>query len=721
MTAIYKKELHSLMHTMIGWLFMLVIICLFSIYASVYNMAYGSPYVAYSLDAILFLFFITVPILSMRVLAEERKQKTDQLLLTSPVSVGKIVLGKYLAMVTVFLIPVALFCLFPLFLSRYGTVPMAESYVAVLAFTLYGLAAIAVGLFLSSLTENIVIAAVVTFVVLFITYMMQGIKGLISSTGNLITDFLGIFDFYSHYSGMISSVTDVTGNSRITTVFDVTVVVYFISVIVLMLFLTTQSIQKRRYTVSVKNHSMRNITMGAYSSITIVIVIALTAAVNLIVQKLPDKYTSIDVSSNQLYSITEQTQQVVRGLEEEVQIYVLAKEENADEVLRQTLAKYAELSSQVKISYIDPLLNPNFASSYTSDSISQNTVIVETQKRYKVIPYSDFYETEFDYSTYQQSVTGYDGEGQLTSAIAYYISDDMPKIYVIAGHNEYTLDTGFTTAIEKENIAYETISLMDYDAVPEDARCIIIHAPEKDFSADDADKVIAYLNNGGKAIITTEYVNAELPNFKRILSEYGMTLQEGCVVDNNAENYYQAQIFLLSSVEYADETEGLHGSYSYVMAPFAQAVTVPENEVEQMTYTKLLTTSEDSVLKSADKEITTFEKEEGDIEGPFCIGVKAEKTDGEITSVLYVFTSAQLFTDQYDSYVSGNNKQLFSNIMGTIANHEVSVSIPVKSYTLDWLTVPEKDSRIFKSIGMIVIPAVLFIAGLGIWLVRRKQ
>ena len=75
------------------------------------------------------------------------------------------------------------------------------------------------------------------------------------------------------------------------------------------------------------------------------------------------------------------------------------------------------------------------------------------------------YETEIDYSTYSQNVTGYDGEGQLTSAIAYCTSNDMPKVYMITGHNEYTLDSGFTTALEKENIDYETISLMEYDAI----------------------------------------------------------------------------------------------------------------------------------------------------------------------------------------------------------------------------------------------------------------
>ncbi len=187
MTAIFKKEFRSYLHSVTGWIFMAVTVCFFAMYSSVYNLAYGTPYIAYSFDAVLILFFITVPLLSMRIMAEERRQKTDQLLITSPVSVGKIVLGKYLAMAAVFLIPLLFFSFLPFFLSSYGTVPMAENFVAILAFALYGLAAIAVGLFLSSLTENVVIAAVLTFIVLFLTYMMQGIESLISTTGNMVT------------------------------------------------------------------------------------------------------------------------------------------------------------------------------------------------------------------------------------------------------------------------------------------------------------------------------------------------------------------------------------------------------------------------------------------------------------------------------------------------------------------------------------------------------
>jgi len=716
MTAVFKKEFRAYMYSVIGWLFIAVTLCIYALYASVYNMAYGMPYVAYAIDTLIMLFFITIPVLTMRIMAEERKQKTDQLLLTAPISVGKLIIGKYLAMAAVFLIPVVVFCCMPLLLSRYGTVPIAENYVALLAFALYGLAAIAVGLFLSSLTDNIVIAAVLSFCVLFVTYMMQGIESLISSTGNFITKILSVFDFYSHYSSMVSSVTDVTGSSRLTTVLDLKSILYFLSVIVLMLFLATQSVQKRRYSVSVKSFAM-----GAYSTITTVIVAAVVIVVNLIASKLPASYTSLDVTSNKLYSITEQTQALVQGLEEDVTIYVLAAEDNADAVLKQTLHKYEELSEHVKVEYINPILNPRFAGSYTSDNISLNSVIVETDKRYKVINYADIYETEVDYYSYTQTVTGYDGEGQLTSAISYCISDDMPKIYFIAGHNEYTLDSGFLTAIEKENITYETISLIEYEAIPEDAQCVIIHAPETDLSADDADKVIAYLNNGGKVLITAEYVEKQQPNLERILSDYGLTLQRGCVVDNDQNNYYQVPVLLLPNIEYTDETNGLTGQYSYILAPLAQGITVPEEEIERMTYTKLLTTSDNSLLKSGAAQIETFDKEEGDIEGPFCLGVKAEKELDSGIGTLYVFSSAQMFTDQYDLAVSGNNSQLLTNIMGTVANHEVSVSVPVKSYQMEQLTVAAKDTILFQIFGIVMIPLALLVIGIVIWARRRKQ
>ena len=160
MTAIYKRELKSYLTSMVGYLFIFFILVLAGIYFSAYQLSAAYPKFEYTLSAITFVFLIGVPILTMRVLAEERKQKTDQLLLTSPVSVGGIVIGKYLALVTVYAIPMAVMCTYPLIMSKFGTVSFASAYTAVLGFFLLGCANIAIGVFMSALTESQVIAAV---------------------------------------------------------------------------------------------------------------------------------------------------------------------------------------------------------------------------------------------------------------------------------------------------------------------------------------------------------------------------------------------------------------------------------------------------------------------------------------------------------------------------------------------------------------------------------
>lgn len=704
MIAVFKREFAAYMHSVIGFLFMAITVFFVGLYATRWNIIMGYPYVSYTLSYVLFLFLLSIPILSMRIMADERKQKTDQMILTAPISVGKVVMGKYMSMAAIFLIPMAALCLYPLFLSRLGTVPMADSYTAILAFTLYGLTCIAIGMFISSLTESQVIAAVLSFGVLFLTYMMSGITGMISSTGNILTKFLSIFDFYTRFSNMVNGVLDITS------------VIYFVSIILLMLFLTTQSIQKRRYTISVSQ-----ISMGAYSLVTVVISIAIVVIVNLIAAKIPSSYTQIDVSYNKLYTITDQTKSLLSELNEDINIYVINSEDNVDSTVKQTLDGYKDLSSHVNIKYVDPLVNPKFASQYSSSDVSQNSLIVESGKRYKVINYNDLYETEIDYSTYSQKVTGYDAEGQITSAIAYVTSDTMPKIYMIAGHNEYNLDTGFLNAIEKENIEYETIDLIKYDSIPDDAECIIIDAPENDFSEDDANKVIDYLNNGGKVVIMAEYVKNELTNFNKILDQFGVDIQKGYAIDLDSNNYYQAPIYILPNIESAEETIGLTGEHSYVMAPFSQGISITDENSQSVEYTKLLTCSEQSFVKTNVESATSYDKEAGDIDGPVCIGLKAEKELDSGSSVLYLFASAQMFTDNIDQAVSGKNKQMFTNIMSTIANHESSISIPVKNYDLGSLAVSTKDILLFAAIVVVLIPLVLIISGLAIWLKRRKM
>ena len=137
-----------------------------------------------------------------------------------------------------------------------------------------------------------------------------------------------------------------------------------------------------------------------------------------------------------------------------------------------------------------------------------------------------------------------------------------------------------------------------------------------------------------------------------------------------------------------------------------------------------MTGSDSSLVKTNVGSAVKYTYEEGDIEGPVCVGIKAESvspTDEGERSVLYVFTSARMFMDNIDMAVSGNNKKLFSNIMGTMAGHETSVSIPAKSYQLEMLIVSARDMICFGVVMVIAVPIGLIITGIMIWMGRRKR
>lgn len=343
MFAIFKREIRSYFQTVVGWLFIAAVLALYGLYFYAYNLRSGSPYVSYSLSAVSFIVMIAVPVLTMRSFAEERHTKTDQLMLTSPVPLGKIVFGKYLAMVGVFSIAMIVVALTPLFLSIYGSVPLGESYVAFLGFWLYGCACIAIGMLMSVVTESQVIAAVLGFAALFLGYMMSSITSMISQSGNLLTKILNAYDLYTPLDKFMNGCLDLTG------------VIYFLSVIGICLFLSCQLIQKRRYSVSTKK-----IAPGAFSIGMIVVAFAIAVVVNLVANELPSTVTAIDATSTKLYSITDTTKDYLKTLDQDVDIYVLAAEKNADSTLSETLQRYEDLSGHVKVSYVNPSTNPTF-------------------------------------------------------------------------------------------------------------------------------------------------------------------------------------------------------------------------------------------------------------------------------------------------------------------------------------------------------------------------
>lgn len=287
MKAIYKRELKSYFQSMTGYAFIAFLLGFTGIYFMVYNLNAGYPYFSYALSGVMFMFLVAVPVLTMKSFSEERKSKTDQLLLTAPIRLSDIVLGKYFAMVTILLIPSLIFCIYPLIIKMQGTAHLMVDYTAILTFFILGCVYIAIGMFLSALTESQIIAAVSTFAVLLILQLWSGLLEFIPSTA--ISGFVGIIALITIVAGVIYQATknwilsgiieviglipsvvtyilkpslfenllvDLLGKLELSASFsnvymnqllDVSDWILSFSLIALFIFLTVQTIQKRRW------------------------------------------------------------------------------------------------------------------------------------------------------------------------------------------------------------------------------------------------------------------------------------------------------------------------------------------------------------------------------------------------------------------------------------------------------------------------------------------
>ena len=711
MLAIFKKELRQYFYSVTGCLFIAVNLFVIGIYFMANNLLSMNTSIANVMNNVLFVLLIMIPILTMRILAEEQRQKTDQLLLTSPVSVVKIVVGKYLAVVSIFLVPVIISCLFPLILTPFGKVNYSESYLSIAGYFLFGAACIAVGVFISSITESQVIAAVISFIVLFLTFLMSGIVSILTTSGDNPAKLLNAFDFISRLDNFMSGI------------FDIKEAVYFITVIVLMLFLTYQSIMKRRYSVS-----RNTLSLSVYSNAVIVIAIAISVVVNLFVNQIPSVYSEFDLTSNGVFTLTQDSKDFIAALDQDITIYVLGTKEQLENYdykeVTNTLTQYSELSDHVKVVYKDPTLDPTFAQQFTSENVTIGSLIVVCGEHSKVVSTSDIYETEVDYSTYQQTRTAYDGEGQITSAISYVTSDDLPKLYVITGHNEASISdfTRLKSAIEKQNIEIEELQLIAADSIPEDASAVMILSPETDYSKDDAAKISDYLSNGGNLIISLNYTAEATPNIDSVLAAYGVNHINGIVFETDQSKMVQNPIYLLPNVESTTITNSLLSANLPALVPQASAFTVSNDAVPDTTeMEEALVTSDSSYVKTDVNNAESSAKEAGDVDGPFDIAVYIKDTVSDNEAKIAAFSTDYIFEDEIDMNVGGANVSIATNALNDMIDQTLNATIPSKSYDTSYLTVNSGTAMLISFLLIIFLPIATLAAGIVVWYRRRKR
>ena len=462
---------------------------------------------------------------------------------------------------------------------------------------------------------------------------------------------------------------------------------------------------------------------GSYSTLLIVIFVAIVVVINMIVGKLPSKYTQIDISDQQLYSIGDETKKVLNNLDKDVTIYQIAQSGSEDETISNLLQKYADESKHVKVELKDPVVSPKFVSEYTSDQVSSNSLIVVCGDRNKVVNYNDMYESTMDYNTYNYQTTGFDGEGQITSAIAYVTTENLPVLYTLEGHGEKELDSTIKEDIEKANMEIKTLNLISEGSVPDDAACLLIDSPSSDISEDEKTALLDYLENGGKAMVFSDYTESTLTNFAAVLENYGVKAADGIVFEGDNQHYgMQMPYYLLPTVNSTDASSETASSGYYIIMPYAQGIQKLDDVRDTVTVEDILTTS-DSAYSKTNLQSETLEKEDGDVEGPFALGVsiKEDVEDGKKTQIIY-YSSSYIMDSQMNQLVSGGNEKLVTESLNSMVSTEetTTVSIPSKSLEVSYLTISDYDASFWKICTIGLIPGIFLVAGFVIWFKRRK-
>ena len=467
---------------------------------------------------------------------------------------------------------------------------------------------------------------------------------------------------------------------------------------------------------AIKLEKERRLTKhGSYSLALTAVVIAAAVVVNLIVSELPSKYTQIDLTSAQLSVLTEQSEELLDSLTEDITIYYVVQDSNRDTNVSRLLERYAGASGHIKLVEKDPVRYPKFTEQYTDASLTENSVIIECGEQSRVINYEDMYESEFDYEYYSYETTGFDAEGQITSAIAVLSSGNLPKVYMLTGHYVqvpyYLLPEVESTEVSEDLTgSYVLLAAAQGLTVSDDLRdgltvTNVLSTSDNAYSKTDVQNMKTYAKESGD--IDGPFAVGAIASETVELTE---ELLAEAAEDTGGVSLGTALDELEITDDMADAAEEEAGTEEETGAE--EEVGTAEEEVDA---------EEETGAEEADaaEEVTAAEDtSEGENEAA------ESSSEGETETAetrVAVFTSSSLLDESANQMVSGGNYRLFVNTVSWLCGNETTVSIPVKNISAEYLTVPAASASFWSIVTIGIIPAGFLLTGLYTWLKRRRQ
>lgn len=472
---------------------------------------------------------------------------------------------------------------------------------------------------------------------------------------------------------------------------------------------------------------------GSFSAAMILISIAIVVVVNLMVSKIPSQYRELDMSKSKLYTLDEQSEELLKRLDTDVTIYFLrvnSVEEYCPEITR-LLENYEQGSDRIKVVRKDPELYPNFGTKY--DARSSTVLIVESEKRTKLIDYSDLYTVTNQEAVYyygEAEKKEFNGENLIANAVNYVSTDSIPKLYALTGHGETEFDDLLKEYIESSNILVEDLSLATGAEVPDDAGCVAIIAPKTDLNDAEVKAVSKYLEDGGNAMIFGSDTDKELPNFNALLEQYGITMEKGIVYEGDSDYALTNRpTYIVPKMATHDANSIVNENNGYILMTDSKSIAETEDHKDNISVTTLFSTTESSYRKENTAESESIGKEKGDAEGPFSLGVaitvkdeaeEDEESTREPKTKIVVYGSTSLISQNVYAQYYYNVLEVLSSL-GWMCDTKDSIAIAGKSISSEALTLTQADVSRWMSVYLIVIPVITVAAGIFVTVRRNRK
>lgn len=692
MIAVMKKELKSYLYSPIGYIFIsaFLLILSFIFFVNIYDKKIVN-FERLFYDGATILTFI-VPILTMRMFAEEKKQGTAQLLFTSPVSSKAIIFGKLFAAFFIILITELLSLMYFFILSYFGNTSFHVALVTLFGFSLLSMAYISCGMFISSITKNQIIAAIITFLTFIAILFLPGINR-----------FFRMFSLLNTFNRLCVGVISFE---------DIIEFVLFIALFILLTIICLKGTIKKNKIITI--------------FLLVITYIVLGATIRHI--SLPQ----IDVTENNLYSLTQASKDAIKNINDEVKIYTFGYSENSS--LINLLEQYKRANNNIKYEILTTASNKAKIAEYELEDGYQ-IVIVEAKGSHKLIDGAHQFHT-YDYTNMKEiDIT----EQVITNAILSLTLENKPVVYFLEGHNEYSMNNlqVIKNFLENEIYDVKTINLIKEAEIPEDCSIIAIMTPTVDISDKEAELLKKYINNGGNLIYfrDVELTAKTYPVLQSVIDLYGIKMQDAVILETEAKNIYSEDypnIIFTQLSDKHDITKNIYSSKGYILMMYAGKIEVESQEKLNeigVECEPFLTSSNNSVLVT---DLTNLSADTVVEHQKHIIGAelrkKIKQEDGkEKESILIAVANNYFVSDYIEKAVSttyplsyfGNNKDIFLNSVAYLSKRDDLLTIRKNTNTTTYVAT-ENQNNIVKII-IFGVPIIIFIAGISVYIIRNKK